>query len=144
MGWQIVKQKDEKYAVWSSIVDDFIWFDCSEEELVEIFLGDRVVFVIVATGTRERLSHPNGRCRHDPVDDVFRSILFINHAPLDRDRVIAIESGCQTGLVGRAGKHVAGNLLDRELIERHVRIERVNHPVAPNPLFSLAIILVSA
>ena len=45
-----------------------------------------------------------------------------------------------TLLIERAvGKQVAGQLLDRELIERHVAIEGVDHPIAKRP--HLAIIV---
>lgn len=36
MGQQIIKQPDGKFAVWSSIVDDFIITDATVEEIVEI------------------------------------------------------------------------------------------------------------
>jgi hypothetical protein len=33
MGRQIIKQPDGKYAVWSSVVDDFVMLDATAEEL---------------------------------------------------------------------------------------------------------------
>lgn len=42
MARQIIKQPNGKYAVWSSIVENFLWINCNEEELVKIFLeGER-------------------------------------------------------------------------------------------------------
>lgn len=38
MGWQIIKQPNGQYAVWSTGVDSFIAYDCSREELTEIYL----------------------------------------------------------------------------------------------------------
>jgi hypothetical protein len=35
MGRQIIKQPNGKLAVWSSIVDDFIYINCTRDELVE-------------------------------------------------------------------------------------------------------------
>ena len=36
MGQQIIKQPNGKYCVWSSIVQNVIYFDCTPEEIVEI------------------------------------------------------------------------------------------------------------
>ena len=41
------------------------------------------------------------------------------------------------------GQQVAGELLDRELVERHVAVEGVDHPVAPPPHVALAVGLVA-
>jgi len=37
MGWSVVKQPDGKFAIFSSIVDDIICYDCTEEEIIEMF-----------------------------------------------------------------------------------------------------------
>ena len=36
MSRMIIKQKDGKYSIWSSVVDDFIYTDCTKEEWIEI------------------------------------------------------------------------------------------------------------
>ena len=41
------------------------------------------------------------------------------------------------------GQQVAGDLLDGELVERHVAVEGVDHPVAPAPHRALAVALVA-
>ena len=39
MGHQIVKQPNGKYAIWSTVVDDFVCIDCENEaEIVEEFM----------------------------------------------------------------------------------------------------------
>lgn len=39
MGHQIVKQPNGKYAIWSTVVDDFICIDCeNQQELVDEFM----------------------------------------------------------------------------------------------------------
>ena len=43
----------------------------------------------------------------------------------------------------RARQQIAGQLLDRELVERHVRVERADDPVAPRPQFAVAVHLVA-
>lgn len=42
MGKQIIKQPDGKYAVFSSVTDTIIFWDATEEEVVQYFV-DRVV-----------------------------------------------------------------------------------------------------
>ena len=44
-----------------------------------------------------------------------------------------MESGGDLLLDGRIGQQVAGNLLDGELVERHIAVEGVDHPVAIAP-----------
>ena len=43
MGWQIIKKENGKYALWSSIVDDFLYDDVSLEylEVVYIFIAEK-------------------------------------------------------------------------------------------------------
>ena len=40
MGSQIIKQPSGKYAVWSSIVDSFIWYDGTREEIKNAYVYD--------------------------------------------------------------------------------------------------------
>ena len=40
MGRQIIKQPNGKFAVWSSIVEDFILLDVSPAEIIEEFVED--------------------------------------------------------------------------------------------------------
>ncbi len=37
MGWSVVTQPDGLYSIFSSIVDDIICYDCTEEEVIEEF-----------------------------------------------------------------------------------------------------------
>lgn len=36
MTHQIIKQPDGLYAIFSSVVDDFIWTDCTPEDIIDI------------------------------------------------------------------------------------------------------------
>ena len=47
--------------------------------------------------------------------------------------MIAVETRRDLLVERRVRQQVARDLLDRELIERHVAVERVDHPVAPRP-----------
>jgi hypothetical protein len=40
MGQQIIKQPDGKYALWSSIVGDFVALDCTPDDIYEIWLEE--------------------------------------------------------------------------------------------------------
>jgi hypothetical protein len=37
MAYTIYKQPDDLFAIWSSIFDDFVWYDCSIEDVIEIW-----------------------------------------------------------------------------------------------------------
>lgn len=37
MGRQVIKQPDDKYAVWSSMVDNFILINCQEQDIVNFY-----------------------------------------------------------------------------------------------------------
>lgn len=41
MGRKIYKQPNGKYCVWSTVVDDFIYMDCTRDELVDFYVEDR-------------------------------------------------------------------------------------------------------
>ncbi len=40
MGRQIIKQPNDKYAVWSSVIDDFIIINATPDELIEGFIEE--------------------------------------------------------------------------------------------------------
>lgn len=40
MGRRIIKQADGQYAVWSTIVDNFVAVNCSEQDIVEMYLEE--------------------------------------------------------------------------------------------------------
>ena len=40
MGWQIVKQPNELYAIWSTVVDDFIVTDGTKDKIIEYWAQD--------------------------------------------------------------------------------------------------------
>jgi len=40
MGHQIIKQPNSKFAIWSTIVDNFILIDASEEDIVKHFITE--------------------------------------------------------------------------------------------------------
>lgn len=40
MGWRVVVQPDDKLAIWSTVVDDWIAVDATEEEIAKAFVDD--------------------------------------------------------------------------------------------------------
>ena len=88
-------------------------------------------------------TQPNAAHRGDSIDHCIKTILkwidptfFIEHR-------VAMESGGGSLTGRRVGKHVAGDLLNRELIERHVTIEGLNHPITIRPDVTILVGLVA-
>lgn len=40
MGYQIIKQPNGLYGIWSSVVDHFIMYDCTPEDIIEEWVDD--------------------------------------------------------------------------------------------------------
>ena len=97
------------------------------EDLEILRVRDRVVFVRVALRAGEARAHPD---RHRRVRAIHHrgvaKLLVVRHR-------VAVEGGRDELLVGRARQQVAGDLLDGELIERPVRIERADDVIAIAP-----------
>ena len=113
------------------------------DELVVFLLADRIVLMVVAASAADREPHPHGGGRIDAIDGVFEQEFVDRNSFLRVVAVVAIEGGRDKLLVRRLGEQVACELFDRELIERHSAIERLDDPVAPPPHFSRAVVLIS-
>jgi hypothetical protein len=114
------------------------------EQAVKVALRKRVVFVVVTAAAAERQAQPDGGGRLDAVGDIFDGVFFGDDPALGVAAVVAIEAGRDLLVERRTGQQVPGDLLDRELVERHVSVEGLDHPVAPPPHDSLAVALVAA
>ena len=88
-------------------------------------------------------AHPHGAGGRHAVDAVLGEELVDDDAALAVQAVVAVERGRDALLEGRAGQHVARELLDREPVERHVGVVGVDDPVAPAPHRPLAVGLVA-
>ena len=111
------------------------FFDVGKEraERIEVARGDRIVFVIVALGAHEGLPQPGGADALHAVHDVLGFVL-----PGLRATFLGGENEAVVGTrdelrVGAVGKQITGDLLDGELVEAFVLLERADHPVAPRP-----------
>lgn len=112
-------------------------------EAIELSLADRIVFVVVASSTTGSQAQPHGRHRLNPVDHVLEVIFLRNSATLRVQTIVAAETGGDDLVGGWMGKEVAGQLVDREPVIRHVLVECVYNPVAPAELVSLVVVLVA-
>ena len=87
----------------------------------------------MALGAGDRCPHPCRQCRVHTIDHGDIAEFFIAGAALVIRERVAMERGGDQLLIGWVRQQVAGNLFDRELIERLVGIERTNHIVAVRP-----------
>jgi len=98
--------------------------------------------VVTPRAAHRQAQKYSGVCLH-AVHDVLHRVLFGNDAVLGVRPVVAIETGGHFLFQRRVGQHVAGNLIARELVERQIAVECVDHPVAPSPHHALAVELIS-
>ena len=112
------------------------------EDLVELQLRDRIELVVVAARAPQRQAEPDGGRRRDSIDRVFHQELRWHDPAFGVQAVVAVETGGDTLVQCCVGEHVTGDLLDRELIERHVVVVGIDHPVPPAPHAALAVGLV--
>ena len=106
------------------------------EDLVILFLRQRVVLVVVALGAlngdaQHRLAERVHAVEHRLHPELFRvdAALFVDHR-------VAQEPGGDLLLLGGIGQQIAGQLLDQEPVVAHVLIQGVDHPIAPEPDFA--------
>ena len=112
-------------------------------ELVVLALADRIELVVVALGAARGQPHPHRGRRVRAVEDVLDPVLLRDRAALEVDHVVPVETGRQQLLRRRIRQQVAGKLVDGELVERLVRVEGVDHPVAPAPHEALVVDVVA-
>ena len=110
---------------------------------VEVLRGEGIELVIVAATAVEGLAHPDGSRRLHAVGRVFGQKLLRDDAALLIEHVIAMKPRGDLLIQRGPRQQIPRDLLDGELIERHVRIERLDHPVPPRPQLAVAIHLVA-
>ena len=99
--------------------------------------------MVMAAGATDCQTQPDRERRIDPVDYIFNLILLWNDASFGIAAVIAIETGSNPLLQCRLGEQVTRELLNRELVEGHIGIEGIDHPVPPTPHRSGTIVLIT-
>ncbi len=90
------------------------------EEPVVVLLGDRVEFVAVASGAADGQAQPDGRRGVDAVDHVFGGVFLGDDAALGVAAMVPVEAGRDPLIQRRAREQIAGELFDREAVERPV------------------------
>ena len=85
------------------------------------------------------MPEPDLRRRLGAIAGVEHEVFFVDHAPFVGGDVAAIEARGDVLIERAIGQQVAGELLDRELVERHVAVEGVDDPIAIGP--DLAIVV---
>ena len=95
--------------------------------------------MVVAARAADGEPEPDGAGRLDAVDDVLDLCLGGDRAALAVEHVVAVEAGGDELIKRRLRQQVAGELLDGELVKRHVAVQRIDDPVAPVPLVAGAV-----
>ncbi len=103
------------------------------EELVVLAMADRIILVRMALRATDGEAKPDGAGRGHAVHHRFDAKLLVVHAPFLVDERVTMKTRGDPLFARRVGQKIAGQLLDRELIEGHVRVERANHPIAIRP-----------
>ena len=113
-----------------------------------VLLAEGIVLVVVALGAADGAAEPHGGGRVHAIHERFvHRLVGIDTAFFVRHRV-AVEAGRDFLILGpllvaALWQHVAGDLLDRELVERQIAVERVDHPVAILPDAAPVVLLVA-
>ena len=110
---------------------------------IEVLRGEGIELVIVAAAAVEGLPHPHGGGRLHAVGGVFGQKLLRDDAAFLIEHVIAMKPRGNLLLQRRPRQQIPRDLLDGELVKRHVRVESLDHPVAPRPQLTITIHLVA-
>src|SRR5262249_15161086 len=102
-------------------------------ELIKLLLLDGIVLVIVALRAAYGKAKPNRAQRGCAVEHLLITELFGIGATLTIRQRVAIEAGSDYVIDGAVRQQVARELLDGELVERHIAVERFDHPLPPAP-----------
>ena len=100
--------------------------------------------MVVAPGAAHGESEPDGGRRLDSIGDVFHQVFLGDDTAFVIDAVVPVEGGGEQLIFGRCFEQIAGELFDRELVERHVGVVGIDHPIAPRPLTAEDVVLVAA
>ena len=108
-------------------------------ELVELLLAERVELVVVADRAPGGQAEPDLRGRLGPIPRVQDDVFLVDRPAFAGRDVAAVEPRGHLLLQGAVGEQVARELLDGELVERLVAVERLDDRLAIRP--DLAIVV---
>ena len=99
-------------------------------ERIEVPLRYRIVLVVMALRAIHR--EPEPRCRHGvgAVECFLEARLLVSRAALAVAQRVAMETGVREEVGRRILEQVGGELQSGELVEGHVFVQRLDHPVA--------------
>ena len=112
-------------------------------ELVEIALRHGIVFVVVALRARERQAEPGRAGRGHAIDHIEVQVFLIDQPALVARHHVAVKAGRDLLIDRRSRQEIARELLDAEVAERLVRVERPDDPLAPKPHVAQRVIVVT-
>lgn len=111
--------------------------------LVEVLLGDGIVFVVVADGAAEGEAHEGGADGGDAVDDVFEVRFLRKGGATINDEVESVEAGGDELFPGGVLVEVAGDLELGKLVVGEVLIEGLDDPVAVGRVVAEVVVVVA-
>ena len=135
---------DQRLADQRHFALDFVAVVEEREQPVVLVVRDRVVLVRVALGTADRQPQPDAAGGGHAIEDRLDAKLLLVGAPFGVGERLAVKGRGQPLARRRARQQVAGQLLDREAIERHVGVDRVDHPIAIPPGVGPRVVLLIA
>ena len=110
----------------------FVGIEVSVERVV-LILRDRIELVVVTTSTVHRQTKEHRGRRAGAIGCVFDEVLLIDRAAFIRDHMVTVEAAGHFVFLRGFGQQIARNLRDHELVEGHVVLVRLQHPIAPRP-----------
>ena len=102
-------------------------------EAEEVVLRNRVELVVVAAGATDGHAQDRRAISAHAIHGIFHKPLLPNGASLVVDPMVAVERGGDLLIEAGIREEVAGELLGQKLVIGHVRVEGVDHPIAPRP-----------
>ena len=103
------------------------------KEAVILFLSQRIVLMVVTLGALYGHPEDSFADRVDAVEHRLHAELFRVYAALFVDHRVTQETGGHLLILRGIRQQIARNLLDHELVVRHIAIERMDHPIAVEP-----------
>src|SRR5262245_20900171 len=99
--------------------------------------------MVMTLRTGDGRSEPDSGSCIDAIDDRLPARFFIIDTTFLIEHGVAMKPGGDQLSIRRLRQHIAGELFDRELIERHVFVKGIDYPITIFPDHSRAIFFVA-
>src|SRR5437867_7528168 len=100
---------------------------------MELALLQRIVLMVMTLSAANSQTEPHCADSRRAIHDLLRTELLDVYATLSVGQRVAMKSGSDLLLDGRVWQQVARDLLDRELVEGHIPVDRIYHPLTVTP-----------